>query len=430
MPRKQQQQQQQSTAAAPVRPRWYNQMYLMFLALRQSPGYTASRSDLVRKAVELDKRISRERSLPRAFTGKTPLNSASALLTNNWDKHFIQFRPEGAKCYHFRLAYDPGDFESALRAYSEWVDILIKKDWPVCFGPEPNEGIEPAASASSSTDTTVPQQPTNTADTATAGALADVMDASHADNAGPATDSTDSGTSPDIPKSWRDIVQVNMSMIPNAGNGLFAVRDLPAGIPLGFYFGVPMTEDEFDSLKDNVGVASHYSIMYRKTVLDATDEHGAPYTDPDGPLYCPFHFMNEDRDGKHCNIVFLEGAKVNQIICLTSRDIKAGEELLVSYGDEVDRSHWEGNQDSGSSTCAASAGVEGGSDGGDASADPLLSTPPTSPSRNWGMRATPVGAAGDTSPAKPIRRLLTTLATTATSQADSELRPFQTSNSG
>ena len=42
----------------------------MFLALRQSPNYTASRSDLVRKAVELDKNISEERDLPRVFTGK------------------------------------------------------------------------------------------------------------------------------------------------------------------------------------------------------------------------------------------------------------------------------------------------------------------------------------------------------------------------
>ncbi|KAJ2466176.1 hypothetical protein EV174_006561, partial [Coemansia sp. RSA 2320] len=58
-------------------------MYVMFLALRQSPGYTSSRSELVRSAVELDKRISKERGLPKAFTGKTPMNSASALLTNN-----------------------------------------------------------------------------------------------------------------------------------------------------------------------------------------------------------------------------------------------------------------------------------------------------------------------------------------------------------
>ncbi|KAJ2501799.1 hypothetical protein GGI11_007770, partial [Coemansia sp. RSA 2049] len=128
-------------AASAYRPRWYNQMYLMFLALRQSPGFTASRSELVRKAVELDQRISRERGLPRAFTGKTPQNSASALLTNNGDGHFIQFRPPGARCYHFKLAYNPGDFESALSAYNEWMAILVEKDWPLCFG-TPQPGTE------------------------------------------------------------------------------------------------------------------------------------------------------------------------------------------------------------------------------------------------------------------------------------------------
>ena len=136
-----------------------------------------------------------------------------------------------------------------------------------------------------------------------------------------------------IPKSWKDIVRIAPSTIPSAGNGLFAIRDLPSHCPLGFYFGVPMTEDEFDSLKDHLGMASHYSIMYRRTVLDASDENGQPYTDPDGRLFCPFHFMNEDRTGKCQNIAFLEGAKVNQIICSTTRKIKKGDELFVSYGD-------------------------------------------------------------------------------------------------
>ncbi|KAJ1733350.1 hypothetical protein LPJ72_002919 [Coemansia sp. Benny D160-2] len=106
-----------------------------------------------------------------------------------------------------------------------------------------------------------------------------------------------------------------------------------------------MTEDEFDSLKEKIGMASHYSIMYRRTVLDATDDSGMPFGDPEGRLYCPFHFMNEARSEQEngdqkSNIVFLEGIKVNQVICLTLRDIAKGEEIFVSYGDEVDRSHW------------------------------------------------------------------------------------------
>ncbi|KAJ2810828.1 hypothetical protein H4S07_002443 [Coemansia furcata] len=346
-------------------------MYVMFLALRQSPGYTSSRSELVRSAVELDRRISEERGLPRAFTGKTPMNSASALLTSNCDRHFTQFRPPGARCYHFKLAYDPGDFESATRAYNEWLEVLITKDWPICFGPdpEPQPLSEPLIqlAAGDITEQGQPDDATNTADTplvldaavngtlpvdrpgessipvleqeprqhTASGESVEITSDAAADSEPPAANK--------IPTCWRDIVEVKPSSIPNAGNGLFAVCDLPGGIPLGFYFGVPMTEDEFDSLKEKVGLASHYSIMYRKMVLDATDKDGMPYTDPDGPLYCPFHFMNEDREGQRDNITFLEGAKVNQIICLTSRAIKCGEELFVSYGNEVDRSHWDGD---------------------------------------------------------------------------------------
>ncbi|KAJ2852146.1 hypothetical protein IWW36_000526 [Coemansia brasiliensis] len=361
----------------PQRPRWYNQMYLMFLALRQSPNYTASRSDLVRMAVDLDSRISKERGLPRAFTGKTPMNSASALLTNNGDRHFVQFRPEGAKCYHFKLAYKPGDFDSALAAYNEWMDVLVNKDWPVCFAPEPPAGTEHGEKAVLTNDAKLdlPNQPTELANeckatecssnvhgpiAAESDVLANATECSLPNPGNPQMAAINgetqlSGKSPpllqtSIPTSWRDIVEVKPSTIPNAGNGLFAVRDLPGGIPLGFYFGVPMTEDEFDSLKENKGLSSHYSIMYRKTVLDATDSDGMPFTDPSGPLYCPFHFMNEARecDGKadRCNIAFLEGVKVNQIICLTTRNIKSGEELFVSYGDEVDRSHWDSRESS------------------------------------------------------------------------------------
>jgi hypothetical protein len=142
-----------------------------------------------------------------------------------------------------------------------------------------------------------------------------------------------------VPRSINDIVEVRQSTIPNAGMGLYAKRDLPPHIPLGFYFGVPMTEDEFDSLKDHLGMASHYSIMYRKTVLDATDDRGMPYNDPNGPIWCPFHFMNEKPEPMR-NVEFLNGAVVNQVIVFTTREIKEGEELFVFYGKEVDREGW------------------------------------------------------------------------------------------
>ncbi|KAJ1971138.1 hypothetical protein H4R35_005445 [Dimargaris xerosporica] len=483
-----------------LKPRWHTQMYIMFLALRQMPGHEAARSEIIKAAVELDKQISEERGLPRVFTGKTPMNSASACLTNNGDKYFIPFKPPGARSMHFRLSYVPCDFDEAVREYNRWNEVLVNQDWPICFGAKPGPeaaatgvsstalGDRPSSDGSATTNakaiapptgapntthvsdtdldtvpgTTAPVPPPATsppadiesADRAQTSSLqamtvddatltsppspsindenpeklpesmqaagdmtppvlspgpiatteaplsakpdtaqtalsppsppppptnpsfepgqpllapdtCAVKPENHAspttalepapppltepiaaqpaadnstDTLPPTVPSSATVPDPDIPKSWKDIVEVRPSTIPNAGNGLFAARDIPMYTPLGFYFGVPMTEDEFDSLKDHVGIASHYSIMYRRTVLDATDEQGQPFTDPNGPLYCPFHFMNESIG--RGNVAFLEGHVVNQVICMTTKNVKAGQELFVYYGSEVDRDHW------------------------------------------------------------------------------------------
>lgn len=404
------------------------------------------------------------------------MNSASACLTNNGDKYFIPFKPEGSRSTHFRLAYQPGDFDTAVKEYDSWMEKLIKHDWPLCFG-VPKEGAVPIdvlelqeRARLATQEQSAPETITAAADqfTSTAEPIADSLESidipyvdasssgsrkrspeplaqeatddsrnvkkikSELDSAvvsGTTMESTvqgadqvqdqdskvadkleqlelratpslpstpasiagqESETTPStptssaaapakaassksetqrvdeyrledldlssVPTSLMDIVRVDVSTIPNSGNGLFAKIDLPASTPLGFYFGVPMTENEFDSLKDGVGVASHYSIMYRRTVLDATDEKGMPYSDPNGRLYCPFHFMNEDPSG---NISFITGSVVNQVICTTSRDVKAGEELFVFYGKEVDRFWAQGQDGSGSEGGDAKKGRTG-----------------------------------------------------------------------
>ncbi|KAF9926380.1 hypothetical protein FBU30_004012 [Linnemannia zychae] len=447
-----------------VKPRWHTQPYMMFLALRAMPNRTAARQELISAAVALDRKFSAEKGLPRVFTGKTPMNSASACLTNNGDKYFIPFKPEGSRSTHFRLAYQPGDFDTAVKEYDSWMEKLIKHDWPLCFG-VPKEGAvpidvlelqerarliaqeqemaghistdnvstslsgscaenpksinisttdlasleskkrSPESSAqdeeedsrnvkkikseldsdtalSATIETTLPREDQGQdQDSKMADKLEQLelrttpslpstpasiigQDPETAPSTPTTTKSTANGGSSskvdsqrvdeyrledldlsNVPTSLKDVVRVDVSTIPNSGNGLFAKIDLPASTPLGFYFGVPMTENEFDSLKDGVGVASHYSIMYRRTVLDATDEKGMPYSDPNGRLYCPFHFMNEDPNG---NISFITGSVVNQVICTTNRDVKAGEELFVFYGKEVDRFWAQGQDGSGS----------------------------------------------------------------------------------
>ncbi|ORZ27051.1 hypothetical protein BCR41DRAFT_300661 [Lobosporangium transversale] len=357
-----------------LKPRWHTQPYMMYLALRAMPNQTAARQELIMAAVELDKKFSAEKGLPRVFTGKTPMNSASACLTNNGDKYFIPFKPEGSRSTHFRLAYQPVDFESTLKAYNNWMEQLIKHDWPRCFG-NPKEGIKKSQLENESIRTTRPEIQREEDGLTVATALNQEDNRKDSDRmhihrldikaAGSYDGSTSCPPTPTaalaaatekslslkepferaspiyrledldlegVPTDLADIVQVNVSMIPNAGNGLFAKIDVPAGTPLGFYFGVPMTENEFDSLKDGVGQALHYSLMYQRTVLDATDDHGQPYRDPRGRLFCPFHFMNDDSDG---NVSFIAGSVVNQVICMTNRDVKAGEELLVYFGKEV-----------------------------------------------------------------------------------------------
>ncbi|KAG0096109.1 hypothetical protein BGZ93_005002 [Podila epicladia] len=361
------------------KPRWHTQPYMMFLALRSMPNYTAALQNEVSHV-----------------------------------------------------------FSLAVKEYDSWMEKLIKHDWPLCFG-VPKEGAipihileqqeqerkraleneagEPSASttdgsateASSAESKVTPHietendrkcestespgqrkrspEPDHDSDKTLRSSKKQKADEHVLDQESKVTDklehldlqaatpkSTTSSSTPEpsssasqtaaksssgterekvdeyrledldlsnVPTSLSDVVKVDVSSIPNSGNGLFAKIDLPASTPLGFYFGVPMTENEFDSLKDGVGVASHYSIMYRRTVLDATDEKGMPYSDPAGRLYCPFHFMNEDPSG---NITFITGSVVNQVICTTNRDITAGEELFVFYGKEVDR-FWAQNQE-------------------------------------------------------------------------------------
>ncbi|KAF9090446.1 hypothetical protein BGX29_011481 [Mortierella sp. GBA35] len=444
------------------KPRWHTQPYMMFLALRAMPNRTAARQELIMAAVELDKKFSAEKGLPRVFTGKTPMNSASACLTNNGDKYFIPFKPEGSRSTHFRLAYQPCDFDTAVSDYNNWMEELIRHDWPLCFGvPKTTATIEGSDSTSagdaasrpdlsrmdsdsrkrgpdsgelaqellssggtskkikaandtetgaSSLDTTTAESDVNHNNSnrnngdhtinrkatlgvrpldldATTGPLDEANSCPPTPTAATAlalerglkledspviVSNSNSGSSVKkwrpvcledldlsrVPSSLAEIVEVKESRIPHAGNGLFAKIDLPAGTPLGFYFGVPMTENEFDSLKEGVGAASQYSIMYRRTVLDATDEQGQPFRDPQGELFCPFHCLNEDVDG---NVSFITGSVVNQVICTTNRPVRAGDELVVFFAKESDR-HWPVVA-AATASASASSGAAAGSAG-------------------------------------------------------------------
>ncbi|KAJ1849227.1 hypothetical protein LPJ73_003778 [Coemansia sp. RSA 2703] len=124
--------------------------------------------------------------------------------------------------------------------------------------------------------------------------------------------------------------------------------------------------------------------------------------------------MNEDREGEKCNIVFLEGVKVNQIICLTKRKILSGEELFVSYGNEVDRSHWDKKE------CqqTESGGSETATDSHE-----ITTAVDDNNNKTWGIRATQTVVPASTEVPSAaenngIVRMLQTLTTAGTTHED------------
>jgi hypothetical protein len=126
----------------PKKPRWWNQNYILFLALK-SANRPLPRKELIPKALLLDKKIAAERNLPTLFHGKTPKNTASGRLTSNVGKNFVSFIPDGSKVIHFKLAYEPGCFESALCKYEEWTRKLIEFDWPFFFKGQFEDEVKP-----------------------------------------------------------------------------------------------------------------------------------------------------------------------------------------------------------------------------------------------------------------------------------------------
>lgn len=81
-----QQQQQESfkRKRTSIQPRWYNQAYLLFLALRQHPAHSLPRTELIDAAIELDKKFSIDLQLPRVFRGKVKELCAKKTTRNTY----------------------------------------------------------------------------------------------------------------------------------------------------------------------------------------------------------------------------------------------------------------------------------------------------------------------------------------------------------
>ncbi len=273
------------------------------------------------------------------------------MLTENRDKYFVSHKPPGAPATIFSLAYKPLDFDEAKQRYDEWTQVLVEKDYPIFFSgiklyDEPEVPVQPAKPVAgrrkapsrrgyeslgvspllSHPELPAPVlegSPKPPVDACNRLAHSDSLPTlcldlgkwldndimSHAellrhddpcfpvDLCRESVDllkdgrphSMDNNQSLDIPKSLDDVVEVRESSIPNAGRGVFAKRRIPKHTIVGFYFGVPLTEDEFDCVKEKIGQASQYAVRFRSRLerIIVAKANGSGF-DPDSiPVHRP-----------------------------------------------------------------------------------------------------------------------------------------------
>ena len=84
--------------------------------------------DICRGAIELDTKMSKEFRFRRAFKGKTPMNSASSILTK-CPEHLISSEDKNGRRM-YELAFKFNDYEDAILKYESWKVKLRENHWP------------------------------------------------------------------------------------------------------------------------------------------------------------------------------------------------------------------------------------------------------------------------------------------------------------
>lgn len=127
------------------------------------------------------------------------------------------------------------------------------------------------------------------------------------------------------------LVEIKKSLIPGAGEGLFAKVDILKNTQIGIYVGKKITRDEYSVLYKNK--KHHYVFL----IKECAKETKTPYIDGDRT-----HFVSKVNFGPSTiygidayiqNVRFKRYCKEPYVRLFASRDIKKGEELYVSYGD-------------------------------------------------------------------------------------------------
>lgn len=125
------------------------------------------------------------------------------------------------------------------------------------------------------------------------------------------------------PKHNRHLVEIRTSKIPGAGFGLFAKYDIPKDTVIDYYYGKNLTKKEFNQSED-------HECMY---IMEINKNH---YIDGETEK----NFISYCNDAR--GLTRVPGIRNNSYFCITedgknmamvtSRNIKADEELFVFYG--------------------------------------------------------------------------------------------------
>jgi hypothetical protein len=142
-----------------------------------------------------------------------------------------------------------------------------------------------------------------------------------------------------------ELVDVRKSSIPKANLGVFATAFIPKGTSVGEYPGFVMNPEEAlkRKLNDNARTSAkrYMWALQDDVVLDPTNKEGLleleiPYVFGLYKVDTTMARVNEPGPGSDCNII--TKVTVDKVEFVAERDIFAGEELYLDYGNFYDRS--------------------------------------------------------------------------------------------
>ena len=159
------------------------------------------------------------------------------------------------------------------------------------------------------------------------------------------------------PRAYLEPVEIRRSTIPDAGFGVFAIKAIDKGVYVGEYGGELLTREQaVEDVDAKIREASHLISLdsgVSSHVLDGSIRSNWPFETYIN-LQLVGSFFNYNEDGNNCRFIkstnetYLNRTYVparggiicsTRILIKTSRDIQAGEELFVDYGQRAFEMH-------------------------------------------------------------------------------------------